>query len=370
MAYEAASLVMKQYDIDPASIGLVVVGTETAVDEAKPVASYLHGLLKLNRFCRTFDTKHACYSATAALRMAASWVLTQGSRGRRMKALIVATDISRYGKGSVGEPTQGAGAVAMVVSDEARCLLLEPHPEAVYTEEVMDFWRPHYMSSALVDGKTSIDAYLRALSSTWPEFTATSGLGWDDFKYMLFHVPFPKMAYKAMRRLHELEFRDKGLTGPDLDEAFEKRTQPALWANRELGNCYSGSLYLSLAGLLEHGDRMVEGTRVGLFSYGSGCCAEFFSGRVGPDASAWRGRIGLDDGLSRRQELTYERYLHFRGVYKSLAQESSCVEYFPDGSSTGSLVFRGIRDHKRVYTRVEPLAKVARSDSPKAQIWK
>ena len=71
MAAESAHSLIQRFDIDPENIGLVIVGTETGVDGAKPIASYVHGMLELPLRCRTFDIKHACYSGTAALKMAA-----------------------------------------------------------------------------------------------------------------------------------------------------------------------------------------------------------------------------------------------------------------------------------------------------------
>ena len=149
MAVEAASSLLKRYDVDRSRIGLLIVGSETGVDAAKPIAAYVHGLLCLPSMCRTFDTKHACYSATAALKLAREWCAGSG-RGR--KALVIATDIAQYETGSPGEPTQGAGAVAMLVGDAAAVFVFDAFPEAYYTKHVMDFWRPNYRSTALVDG--------------------------------------------------------------------------------------------------------------------------------------------------------------------------------------------------------------------------
>ncbi|MFA6034106.1 MAG: hydroxymethylglutaryl-CoA synthase, partial [Myxococcota bacterium] len=71
MAVSAAERLIAAYDVDPADIGLLIVGSESGVDCAKPIAAYVQGLLRLPAECRVFDTVHACYSATAALRLAA-----------------------------------------------------------------------------------------------------------------------------------------------------------------------------------------------------------------------------------------------------------------------------------------------------------
>jgi hydroxymethylglutaryl-CoA synthase len=353
MAAEAARALFARYPVDPARIGLLVVGSESGVDEAKPIATFVHGLLGLPTACRSFDTKHACYSATAALRLACDWVVARGAR-RGLKALVIASDIARYEVGSAGEPTQGAGAVAMLVSDEPGLLAYEAYPEAVYTEDVLDFWRPNYQSTARVDGRLSIQCYLRSLLATIEHFEAASGLGFDDYEHMLFHVPFPKMAHKAFSALHERARTRCRADLPQLDALFEARTAPGLWANRLVGNIYSGSLYLSLGGLLEREDRRVEGARVSLFSYGSGCCAEFVTARVGPDAAAWRGRIGISEGLKRRRALTHAQYLQFRCAAEAMAKDGSCLEPAAEPLERQRAAFLGVRDDRRQYRGPSP----------------
>ena len=338
MAVHAALGLFARYDIDPACVGLVIVGTESGVDAAKPIATWVHRMAGLPSDCRTFDVQHACYAGTAALRVASGW-LAGGLRPGR-KALVIATDVARYETGTPGEPTQGAAAVAMLVGPDARVLSLEPHPEAVHTEEVMDFWRPHYRATALADGHHSIECYLNAAERCWQRFTDVSPIGFGDFDYLLYHSPFPKMAYKAHRRLCEVAGN-----GVEADADYERRVLPALWANMEVGNAYSASLYLSLAGLLEHAELDPAGAQVGLFSYGSGSCAEFLAVRLGDDASAWRGRTGLRQLLARRREVTHETYLRYRQAHEELARDGSFhPPLAPDG-----IAFCGTLNHQRVY---------------------
>jgi len=347
MATEATRSMIRRYDVDTDAIGMLIVGSESGVDAAKPIAAYVHGLLGLRSQCRTFDTQHACYGATAALQMARNWTSQHPADGR--KAIVVATDVAKYEVGSPGEATQGAGAVAMLVGSEPDILAIEPCPDAVFTEDVMDFWRPHYSSTAMVDGKYSLECYLKALASTYTTYENASGLGWDEYDHMLFHVPFPKMAYKAFSWVHEREAARHNGDFPSLEDSFRQRTMPALWANEEVGNVYSGSLYLSLAGLLERHGTDIEKERLGFFSYGSGSCAEFFSGVVGPDSAAWRDRIGIAEALEARVELDYDQYLDLRMQTDSMALNGS---YRVRNQSNGENVwFCGVQDHRRIYAR-------------------
>lgn len=361
LATNAVRGVLAESGIDRSRVGLVVVGTESGVDAAKPIAAWVHRAAGLSSDCRAFDVQHACYGGTAALRIATDW-LAAGARAGR-KALVVAADVARYETGSPGEPTQGAGAVALLVGDEPRVVRFERHPEAVYTAEVEDFWRPTYRSTALVDGHHSLACYLRALDGCWGRFREGTGRGFGDFDRLLFHAPFPKMALKAHRRLFETAARAGELpAGLEAGADFERRVLPTLWANAEVGNAYAASLYLSLAGLLENDAVEAAGARLGLFSYGSGSCAEFLAARVGDDAAAWRGRTGLRRALRERRELTYREYLRYREQGEELSRNGS----FRAPVREGGPAFCGTWEHRRVY-RDEVLAGAERPAEPARQ---
>ena len=55
-----------------------------------------------------------------------------------------------------------------------------------------------------------------------------------------------------------------------------------------MGNCYTASMYMGLASLLEGSEADMSGNEL-VFSYGSGCVAEFFSGTI--EASYRLGRL-------------------------------------------------------------------------------
>src|SRR5205814_10457458 len=132
---------------------------------------------------------------------------------RPRRALVIAADVARYELGSAGEPTQGAGAVAMLVGSDARVLQLG-NESGTYASNVYDFWRPLGRREAIVDGKYSLACYLDALSGAFAAYRELEepALGPDDaltdrLARLLYHTPFPKMAAKAHRRLVELDWR-------------------------------------------------------------------------------------------------------------------------------------------------------------------
>lgn len=307
LAANAARRVMRLGDVDRQSIGMCAVGTETAVDHSKPIASYVHGLVGLPAQCRVFETKHACFGATASLMAAVEWIASGAARGR--SALVVATDIARYDLGSPGEPTQGAGAVAMVISERPRLLEIEVGKTGSYARDVHDFWRPLHRKEALVDGAFSVQCYLDALSGAYDDWL---GVVTDDaeLERTCYHVPYGKMAQKAHRR----RLAAHGMSDAEADARFAKEVAPSLIYPAEVGNVYSASLYLAFSSLLAAEAAQLEGSRVGLFSYGSGCGAELFAGRIARGAGAFVKQLDLGAPLVDRQRLGIPEYEALRSA--------------------------------------------------------
>jgi hydroxymethylglutaryl-CoA synthase len=115
--------------------------------------------------CRTFEAKHACFGGTAGVLAAVDWIASGAARGR--VALVVCSDIARYGLGTAGEPTQGAGAVALIISEDPRLVSFEVGVSGSYSKDVDDFWRPLWSKDALVDGPISVGCYLDGLSGAY-----------------------------------------------------------------------------------------------------------------------------------------------------------------------------------------------------------
>ncbi|MEZ4271837.1 MAG: hydroxymethylglutaryl-CoA synthase [Myxococcota bacterium] len=360
LAAGAAQRLIDTYDIDPTSIGLFIVGTETAVDHSKPVSSHVHGLLGLSKQCRVFETKHACYGAMAGVAMASDWVLSGRAQGK--KALIIASDIARYGVGTAGEPTQGAGAVAMLVSDTPKLVAFESQYQGYYSSEVMDFWRPTYSKEAFADGHYSIQCYLDALSGAFSMYRdnylsqnpdAAGGALDKRFAACLYHVPFTKMAKKAHQRLLECGFGEP-LAKDDPRQAevaadFSARVAPALRINAQVGNIYTGSLFLSLFDFLESQGADNVGKCISLFSYGSGCAAEFFSAEVLPTCAQVMAQQPSADILNQRVKISVEDY---ESMLMRLPRRISMPPrpvIRSVGISVGPFIYTGTSEHKRRY---------------------
>jgi hydroxymethylglutaryl-CoA synthase len=366
LAATAAARLMRSHAVDPATIGMLVVGTETGVDHSKPVASFVQGLLGLPRTMRTFDTQHACYGGTAALMAACDWVASGSAAGR--SALVVCSDIARYGLHTAGEPTQGGAAVAMLVSERPELLALDHGMCGVFSTDVHDFWRPLGRREALVDGHYSIGCYLDAVAGAYRAWREAAALRRvvresgsprsEQLTRIAYHVPFCKMARKAHAHLRRLELEELRGAALDADAAareeaagaasFERQVAPSLMLASRIGNTYTGSLYLGLASLLHAQGPELLGKRVGLFSYGSGCSSEFFSGVVGPRAAEIIARAGLDDLLARRVRIDVAEYERIMGLARD---DAPAEEPLP-----GTFRFAGVRDDRRAYAPAASLA--------------
>ena len=108
--------------------------------------------------------------------------------------MVIASDTARYGIES-GEPTQGAGAVAMLISHQPRILQLN-NDAVAYTADVYDFWRPTGYKYPLVAGALSKDAYIESFQESWKEYARREDKSLSDFESLCFHVPFTKMGKK------------------------------------------------------------------------------------------------------------------------------------------------------------------------------
>ncbi|HXI57501.1 MAG TPA: hydroxymethylglutaryl-CoA synthase, partial [Polyangia bacterium] len=268
MAAMAVARLIDELGLDPARMGYLAVGTETTVDQSKSIAAYVLGMLQ-RRY--QVDLSHvgcpqfqfACAGTTYALE-AASALIRAGEMGDRY-AVVVATDISRYAIGGPAECTQGAGAVAMKVSQAPRLLTFDPRIRATVTFDERDFFRPNWSDEAVVDGQYSVDMYLSCLDAVVAK-VATNGpdaiqrLAASD--HFLFHIPFPRMAEYAATRLYrrlldlkrgaswerrepsaERELDKRQMDSEPFRTWFGQRCFPALAHAGQIGNIYSGALY-------------------------------------------------------------------------------------------------------------------------------
>lgn len=372
LALTATSRLLKNYNIDTASIGRLEVGTETILDKSKSVKSVLMQLFGDNKNIEGVDTVNACYGGTNAFFNAINWVESSGWDGR--DAIVVAGDIALYAKGNA-RPTGGVGCVAMLIGPDAP-IVAEPGLRGTYMDHVYDFYKPDLTSEyPVVDGHYSVSCYTKALDGAYRAYNkrearvangaASNGdaskLSLDRFDYMAFHSPTCKNVQKAYARLlyHDYlsnadapafaevapEFRDMdydtSLTDKVLEKTFigltkkqfQDRVSPAIQLATNCGNMYCASVWSGLCSILSHVDaKQLEGKRIGLFSYGSGLAASFTSFRVNGSVENIAKVLDLPARLEARRAVPPETYDSMCDLRKQAHLQK---DYTPKGDISG-----------------------------------
>lgn len=295
------------------NISLLIVATESSKDSSKATSTYIHELLELSPYCRAIEIKQACYSATAGIMLAKEYVKANKDK----KALVIATDIARYEKNSVAESTQGSGSVALLISENPSIAEIEDK-SVFYTKNTHDFFRPIDNMYPVVDGKLSNKMYLHHLEETYNKYLVNNDV---NFASICFHVPYPKMAVKAINMID--------------DKLYEKNLC-TISLNSKVGNIYTGSLYLSLYSLLSEAKHLKENDRIGMFSYGSGSSSEFFALRLKEKFK--QEKLDLDSRI--RLSVTEYEKMFYQNEEKELEYENIGDDF---------IYFAGIFDQKRKY---------------------
>ncbi len=377
MAANAAYRLMDRKGLEPDDVGRIDVATESAFDNSKPVSTYVAGCLE-EVFDGDFhhankgERKFACIAGTQSLDDACNWIRAGRNRGRG--SLVIATDTALYARGDAGEATQGAGAVAMYISEDPDLVSLSTEQGYGSADET-DFLKPNQQFPS-VDGKRSVQVYLARMREALEDFESVDGRAHpDDYAYGPFHTPFPGMvrkaamlAYRHMIRDTEIEeqlaaeigrqpraeafddeeefhdalreYMDALKETDQYQEWYAQTIDPTLTIAREVGNWYTGSVHLARVSALAHaaengidlaGERMLVG------SYGSGAQAEIHAETV---QDGWKDEIAalnVDEQLEARYELTWEDYEEIHDAHN----HEMDVDIEPRTTPDGEFVFDG-----------------------------
>jgi hydroxymethylglutaryl-CoA synthase len=325
------------HDTDLSTIEMLLFATESGIDQSKAAGIYVHSLLGLPARCRVIELKQACYSGTIALQLALPFLRQYPDK----KVLLIASDIARYGLRTPGESSQGSGAVAMVLSTQPRILAFDSE-YGVVTENVMDFWRPNYSDNAFVEGKYSSKLYMNMLEKAWLQYSEWSGRKFGDHDFYCYHAPVPRLVEKAH---HHLAKVTSSAVNPEI---LKTQIDTSLEYARVMGNSYTASLYIGLVSLLDGTADDLSGKRIGFYSYGSGCVAEFFSGVVQADYRQALHTAWHRDLLAERTPVDYPKYEAF---YSFKYPEDGSYCKIPS-HQTGQFRLASLSDHKRHYEKV------------------
>lgn len=372
LALTVTSNLLKNYKIDPNSIGRLEVGTETLLDKSKSVKSVLMQLFGSNTDIEGVDTINACYGGTNALFNSVNWIESSAWDGR--DAIVVAGDIAIYSEGAA-RPTGGAGTIALLIGPDAPIVF--ESARGSFMEHAYDFYKPNFASEyPVVDGHFSLSCYVKAFDHAYRAYSKKAikkGLEYpkdadvkkplsDDvvgqqfFDYNVFHVPTCKLVSKTYGRLLYNDYLADNSLYPDVDASFatadydesllskpiekafvglskalyKEKVLPSITVPTNLGNTYTASVYGALSSLLYYvGSEKLQGKRIGLFSYGSGLASSLFSVKVVGDISAITKVLDIDHKLNSRTKRTPQEYLAAIDLRESIHLQKS---FQPTGS--------------------------------------
>jgi hydroxymethylglutaryl-CoA synthase len=218
MAATAVLRLIRQYDLDPQQVGFLGFGTESSTDNSAG-AVIIKGMVNkglakigkepLSRSCEVPEFKHACLGGVYAMKAAARYLAFDG-QGRT--AIVVCSDIAEYERATSGEPTQGAGAVAMLIEADPKLLALELEISGTASDyRGPDFRKPFYRfmqqtpsplaqprDFPVFNGKYSTTCYIdEVLAATRDMFRRIDTLPSRFFRELsaiFLHRPYQRMA--------------------------------------------------------------------------------------------------------------------------------------------------------------------------------
>lgn len=314
MAAEALWKLLKAENLHPADISKVYLGTESAFDGAKPTMTYAIDMVEKAgetiwgkrsfKNCDVVDLTFACIGATDALQTCVDYIKLHPNE----KAIVIASDIAKYDLNSSGEYTQGAGAVAALITADPQIIALDSE-WGVGMESVHDFFKPkrkiskvalakHFNAtlseenptmfgvdeseieiskeSPMFDGQYSNQCYSDRMQEAYEHFVKknnTNPLALEEWAGIIFHLPYAFHGKRVFVDLLVNEYVKNGKvnileeamgeTFPDNKEAqkdfikrfskseyykniLKEKLESGCKASSDIGNMYTASIFMSL----------------------------------------------------------------------------------------------------------------------------
>lgn len=372
MAANAVLQLIKKNNLKPQEIGRIYVGSESATDGAKPIASYVVAMLAdfyktefgENSFMHTdvVDMTFACIAGIDAMHTTLDWVNADISR----IGIVVATDNAKYELESTGEYTQGAGAVATLIKHNPRLLSIA-NPVGISTISEHDFFKPvrKIKKTTLVnllkgtgtsipnlvseneenieihkifpvfDGQYSNKCYSNRMSEAYNHFVklkeGTHKL--EDWDKLIFHLPYAFHGKRAFADVFWETYKDdetlkaellaldpdffshqnlKLLTKTQMYKDFvNQKVEKGQRASSYIGNLYTASIFMSFMSMLE--SELLEGKdisreKIGFCAYGSGSKSKVFEGVIQETWTEVVAKFEIFSSLEKREAIDFDTY--------------------------------------------------------------
>lgn len=360
IAANALLKLITDFDINPNEIGRIYLGTESALDGAKPTATYAVQLVEsvlANKFGeRPFkhtdvvDMTFACVGGVDAMHNSIDYVRVNPAK----KAIVIAADYAKYGLESTGEYTQGAGAVAMLISNQPDLIAFDNN-WGIGMESVFDFFKPHQSTSdatilnalgttkseieifsdePIFEGQYSNECYKNRVREAYFNFkdeAKVEGKLYENWRYIAFHLPYAFQGKRMFSDVFALENNQdnsndnlKIVSKSDEYKALIKeKVEPTQRASSEIGNMYTASVFTAFLSALQvsaDNDEELNGKTVGFIAYGSGSKSKVFQGQIGEGWKNVMNKMDLFNYLNQREAISFEQYqnLHNKNLKTSI----------------------------------------------------
>jgi len=394
-ANAAYKLLENNSQIKPEDVAKIYVGTESGIDSSKPIASFVLGLLEQIYGARSFkncdavDHTFACIGAVDAMQNAIDFVKLNPTK----KAIVIATDYAKYDLNSTGEYTQGAGAIALLITANPRILAFESKT-GVATESVFDFFKPRhviqkqtvtgttanedwngvleseitiYKEQPVFDGQYSNECYINRITEAYQNFKTENGIKnekvYNNWKAILMHLPY---CYQGRRTFYEIVLNENPeLVNKNADDAKEQikafaksdlfmdivknKITPSEIASGQVGNIYTGSIFLALVSTLAYfaeNKENITGETFGFIAYGSGAKSKVFEGIIQSDWQDALPKQSIFDALNTSTAIDFETYerLHKKEIKTAVLTPKN--EFVLDYIETENPNLKGARYYK------------------------
>lgn len=355
----ALTKLIQDNDIKLSEISRIYVGTESGIDSSKPIASFLLALME-EKFgtdslseCDAVDFTFACIGGVDALQNCLDFIRLNPEK----KAIVVTTDIAKYDLNSTGEYTQGAGALAMLVTSNPKIIAFDNN-WATNTKGLFDFFKPYrtiskseitgnfnnepwfdnleseieiHKEQPVFDGQYSNQCYMDRTRNAYFSFKKLKNTEeniYDSWESIIMHLPYSFQGRRMLSEIYILDAKTKILSGnEDVSEYQNKLKEvskseeyknfvnqkllPAELASSLIGNLYTGSIFMGLLSTLAHfydSEKEISGKNFGFLAYGSGSKSKVFEGEI---QSTWKeqlSKVKLFETLKDSQEIDFETY--------------------------------------------------------------
>ncbi|MEY4433350.1 MAG: hypothetical protein RLZZ44_1484 [Bacteroidota bacterium] len=367
----ALTKLVQENQINLKEIDRIYVGTESAIDSSKPISSFLIALMEqkfgkdLLANCDVVDFTFACIGGVDALQNCLDFVRLNPSK----KAIVVTTDFAKYDLNSTGEYTQGAGALAMLVTSNPKIIAFE-NDWATSTKGVFDFFKPYrtlsketitgnnaneawfdnleaeieiHKDQPVFDGQYSNQCYMDRTRNAYFSFknlTNSTETLYDSWESIIMHLPYSFQGRRMLSEIYALDAATPIFSGNESPEDYQiklkevsksdkykafvnQKLQPAEIASSLIGNLYTGSIFMGFLSTLAHfanTKKEVSGKKFGFLAYGSGSKSKVFEGTIQADWQLAVAKTQLFETLEQSHEIDFATYekLHKKELGQSV----------------------------------------------------